>query len=307
MSIDVLQSKIRKLKNPAMLGLDPTLELIPPQLLQEAFAAHGETPRGLAAAYARFCKELLDALAPILPAVKVQSACFSALGADGIAVMQELLRYADRKGYYVLLDTMRGDVGHIAAQVAASTFGTLQIGQTQHRIYPCDGVTLNGYLGSDSAAPFLPYCKNEKKSLFLLAKSSNKSGREVQDLLSGDRVVHTVMADLARRWSSDLIGRFGYSQVGIVVSATQPQTLAALRKNYDRLFFLVVGYGAQGGTAKNVQYAFDRLGYGAVVSASRSILSAWRKEGADSADYVALAVQAAEKMKNDLGKYIMVM
>lgn len=307
MSIDVLQAKIRKMKNPSMLGLAPTPELIPPQLLEEAFSAHGQTPQALAAAYSRFCRTLLDTLAPILPAVSLQSGCFSALGAPGVAVLQKLLRYAGKKGYYVLLDGAFGETGAAAALAAEAAFGGLCIGETQSSIYPCDAVTVNGYAGTDAAAPFLPYCKSGGKSLFLLVKTPNKSGREVQELLSGDRVIYTAMADLARRWGEDKAGRFGYTQVGAVVSAAQPQILARLRQSYDRLFLLIPDYGTQGVAVKNVQFAFDRLGYGAVVCASQSILGAWRKQETDGADYAALALQAAEKMKKDIAKYVVVM
>lgn len=307
MSIDALQTKIRKMKNPSMLGLAPTPELIPPQLLEEAFAAHGQTPEALAAAYRSFCRTLLDTLAPILPAVSLQSACFSALGAPGVAVLQELLRYAEERGCYVLLDGAFGETGDDARLNAAATFGGLCIGETSCSIYPCDAVTVNGYAGTDAAAPFLPYCRSGEKSLFVLVKTPNKSGREVQELLSGDRVIYTAMADLARRWGEDKVGRFGYCQVGAVVSAAQPQILKRLRQSYDRLFLLIPDYGAQGVSAKNIPFAFDRLGYGAVVCASQSILGAWRKQETDGADYAALALQAAEKMKKDIAKYVVVM
>ncbi|MBQ7871169.1 MAG: orotidine-5'-phosphate decarboxylase [Oscillospiraceae bacterium] len=307
MSIDVLQEKIRKLKNPVMVGLDPYLPMLPPHLVQEAFDALGQTPEGAAAAYGRYCAALLDALAGLVPAVKIQSACFEALGAPGIAKMQALTQYAADRGYYVLLDSMRGDVGNIAEIYAQAMFGSVTVGETSHRIYAIDGLTVNGYLGSDGVKPFLPYCKKEGKSIFLLLKTSNKSSREVQDLLSGDRVVYTAMADLAARWGGDCMGRCGYSNLAAVVGATYPNTLKLLREKYSRLFFLVPGYGTQGGTAKNVQYAFDRFGHGAVVTASRSILCAWQRAGSDGTDFAEQAVAAAKKMKNDISKYVVIL
>ena len=274
MSIDVLQEKIRSMKNPVMVGLDPYLPILPRHIVRDALEEHGQTPRGAAAAYTRFCTELLDALRGVVPAVKLQSACFEALGADGIAAMQTLSRYATDQGFYVLIDSMRGDVGSVAEIYAQAMFGTVPIGWTAHRVYACNALTVNGYLGSDGVRPFLPYCKHDEKSIFLLLKTSNKSSREVQDLLSGDRVIYTAMADLAMRWSEGLFGRNGYSQIGAVVGATYPQTLRLLREKYDRLFFLVPGYGAQGGTARN---------------------------------YCAHAVAAAEKMKQDLAEYVTVL
>lgn len=307
MSIDVLQDKIRKMKNPVMFGLDPYLPILPRHITEEAFAEHGQTLKAAGEAYYRFCTELLDALCDIVPAVKIQSACFEALGAEGICQMQRVSRYAHEKGYYVLIDSMRGDVGNVAEIYAQAMFGSVSIGETSHKLYECDGLTVNSYLGSDGVKPFLPYCKQDGKNIFLLLKTSNKSSREVQDLLSGDRVVYTAMADLAQRWSEGLYGKHGYSQIGAVVGATFPQILKLLREKYDRLFFLVPGYGAQGGTAKNVQFAFDRFGHGAVVTASRSIICAWQKTDSDGRDYLDCAREASIKMKNDIGKYVTIL
>lgn len=308
MSIDVLQERIRKLKNPVMVGLDPYLPILPPHIVSEAFEEHGQTLRGAAAAYYRFCTELIDRLAGLVPAVKIQSACFEALGADGIEQMQRISKYAKERGCYVLIDSMRGDVGGVAEIYAQAMFGTVPVGETRHSLYACDALTLNPYLGSDGVKPFLPYCKHDGKNIFLLLKTSNKSSREVQDLLSGDRVVYTAMADLAMRWSEGLFGKNGYSEIGAVVGATFPQTMKLLREKYDRLFFLVPGYGAQGGTAKNVQFAFDRFGHGAIVTASRSILCAWMKTPeSDGTDFADRAADAVQKMKNDIAKYVVIL
>lgn len=307
MSVDILQAKIRKLKNPTMVGLDPTQDMIPQHILDDATAAHGNTLEALAAAYGTFCKGILDAMQGLVPAVKVQSACFYALGASGVAVLQELLAYAGQKGFYVLLDLMREDVGHIAEISAASLFGGITVGEQTYQPYLCDGITINGYLGSDGIKPFLPYCREQGKNLVLVVKTSNKSSLEVQDLLSGDRVVHTAMADLAMRWSSDLFGKNVYSELMISVGATYPEILRWMREKYDRLFLAVPGYGAQGGTARNVQYAFDQFGHGAIISASRSITAAWKKAETDGKDYQQQAVAAAEKMKNDISKFVVIM
>lgn len=306
MSIDALQEKIRKLKCPVMVGLDPYLPSLPPHLVRESLEEYGQTPEGAAAAYFRFCAELIDALCERVPAVKLQSACFEALGAQGLAQMQKLTRYASERGLYVLVDSMRGDVGNIAEIYAQAMFGEVTIGQEKHRLYSCDAVTVNGYLGSDGVKPFLPYCR-EGKDLFLLLKTSNRSSREVQDLLSGDRVIYTAMADLAMRWSTGLFGESGYSAIGAVVGATYPDTLRLLREKYDRLFFLVPGYGAQGGTAKNARFAFDRFGHGAIVTASRSILCAWQKNGSDGTEYCDHAVAAVEKMKKEIERFVTVL
>ena len=305
MSIDVLQSKIRKLKCPIVLGLDPTRELIPPELLSECEARLGPGPEALAESFGLFCRGLLDALKKTVPAVKLQTACFEALGWQGVKVMQELLARAKKLGYYVLLETMRSDVGHIAALSAQSVFGGLDFGGERVFPYPCDAVVLNGYLGSDGIRPWLPYVKESGKNVFVVVKSSNKSSGEVQDLLSGDRVIHTAMADLTLRWSTELFGKCGYGEVGAVVGLSSPAAIQALRKRYDTLFFLVPGYGAQGGVAKHASYAFDRLGHGAAVCASRSIIGAWREQA--GADYPEAALAAVEKMKKQLEGYVTVL
>lgn len=305
MSIDVLQTKIRKLKSPVMVGLDPSPELLPPSLLQQAVEAHGNTVNAIAAAYETFCIGILQAVSGIAAAVKVQEGCFAALGAEGVAAMQRIMEKASKMGFYVLLDSNFSSVEHIAKLYADGVFGEQKIGDTVLHPYACDGVTINGYLGGDCVRPFLPYCKEQKKNLFCYVRTSNKSSREVQELISGDRVVYTAMADLLMRWSADLYGKNGYSEIAAVVGATQPAAIKTLREKYDSLFLLVIGYGAQGGLARNIQYAFDKFGHGAIVSASRSILGAWQKTG-DEAGFVEAAREAATKMRDDIMKYLMV-
>ncbi len=300
MSIDVLQAKIRKLKSPIMVGLDPFPEVIPPTLLP----AEGGLA-ALAECYENYCTGILEAVSGIVPAVKVQSCCFTPLGADGLAAMQRVMEKATQMGFYVLLDSNFSSVEHIAKLYADSLFGSVRVGQSVYHPYACDGVTINGYLGSDCVRPFLPYCQDAKKNLFCYVRTSNKSSREVQELISGDRLVYTAMADLIMRWSTDLFGKNGYSEIAAVVGATQPAAMKSLREKYDRIFLLITGYGAQGGRSKNIQYAFDKFGHGAIVSASRSILGAWNAPNT-SDDYQVAAKNAAIEMKNDIMTYLMV-
>ena len=308
MSIDALQTKIRKVKNPSMIGLDPTIEILPPHLLQAAYEQHGQTLEAVAEAYRVFCEEILDALHGVVPAVKFQNYCFEALGAAGVCVLQGLMRKATDMGYYVLLDVNYGSVGHISQLYAASVFGGLRTSDGSFLTpYACDGISVSGYLGSDGIKPFLPYCKEQGKNLFLYVKTSNKSSREVQDLVSGDRLVYSAMADLAMRWSTGLFGKCDYSQIVAVAGATFPGILRSLRQKYPQLFLMVPGYGAQGGTAKQVSEAFDRFGHGAIVSASRSVIAAWQKTGTDGTDWAQQARAAAEKMRQDINKYVTVM
>ncbi len=306
MSIDVLQAKIRKTKNPVMVCICPYWDHIPEFIRVEMLAEYGDTPQAVAQAYLKFSCGILDALSDFVPAVSVESGCFLVLGAEGIAVMQQVLRYAAEKGYYVLLDTMRADLPQTAENFAASCFGALQIGEQQYTPYPCDGVIMSGYLGSDAVKPFTQYCA-EGKNVFLIARSSNKSAREVQDLLSGDRVVYQVMADLAMRWSTGLFGQNDYSEIGLVAGVTNADILNRLRSKYSQLFLLVPGFGAQGGNAKDAAYAFDRFGHGAAIMVGRSILYAYEKKGTDGTDYAECALEAAQKTRERILNYIMVM
>jgi len=292
------------MKNPSAFGLDPVPDLIPEALLRGAYSRLGQTPAAVAEAFRDYGEGLLDALRDVVPAVKLQTANFLRYGHAGIEALEQLSVSAAEKGYYVILDTMRGDVGHTAELVAETYFGS---GENESASpFRADAVTLDAYPGSDGVKPFLTYCKDGGKNIFLAVKTSNKSSREVQDLISGDRVVHTAMADLAMRWSADLFSRSGYSEIGVIVGGTHPAVLRAMREKYDRLFFLVPGYGAQGGTARDAQAAFDRFGRGALVCASRSILGAWKKNESDGSDYLAEARAAAEKMRSDLAAFVTV-
>ena len=306
MAVDALQAKIRTFKNPTMVCICPTISDLPLHIKEEAVQAHGQTLRAAAEAYRKFSFGILDALKDIVPAVSIVSGAFSALGADGVAAMQEVLVYAASCGYYVLLDLMRADLGSTAEDLAQACFGGVQVGQEHFTPYACDGVLMSGFLGSDAVRPFAEFCR-KGKNVFVIARSSNKSAREVQDLLSGDRVVYQVMADLAMRWSTNLFGANGYSEIGIAVGATNRQVLESLRRKYDRLFFLVPGYGAQGAGAKDAQFAFDRMGHGAAIMAGRSILYAYQKQDSDGKDYQQAAFGAAEKMKKQILSYITVM
>ncbi len=306
MAIDTLQAEIRRLKNPTMVCLAPALADIPEGILAQAQAAHGQSAQAAAESCRMFSCGILDALHGLVPAVSVVSGAFSALGAAGVAAMEQVLQYAAELGYYVLLDLSRADLWDAAQTMAQACFGAVRFGEAAFTPYPCDGVLLSGYLGSDAVKPFTDFC-GQGKNVFLIARSSNKSAREVQDLLAGDRVVYQVMADLAMRWSGNLFGAGGYSQIGIAAGATNRQVLQTLRRKYDRLFFLVPGYGAQGAGAKDAQFAFDRMGHGAAILAGRSICAAWKKQPPEEQDYQRAAQAAAEKMKKQLLSYITVM
>ncbi len=308
MSMDVLQEKIRQKKNPTVAGLDPRLDYIPQHILDEAYAKYGKNLQGAAEAYRLFCRGLIDALKDVVPAVKPQSAYFEVLGSAGIAVLEEICAYAREQGLYVIMDAKRGDIGTTCEAYAKAYLGSMEIEENSFAPFDCDSVTVNGYLGTDAIKPFTELCRERGKSIFLLVKTSNPSSRELQDLIAGDRVVHTVVADLAVRLTDkeQLVGTSGWSAIGAVVGATHPEDLKALRKKYPQTFFLVPGYGAQGGKARDVQYAFDQFGHGAIVNSSRGIMCAWKK-AEDGCDYQEAARREAIRMREDICKYVSIL
>ena len=307
MSFDILQDKIKEKKNPTVAGLDARVEYIPPHILKKYTSQYGETLQAAALAVEEFDCSLIDALCDVVPAVKPQSAYFEMLGWRGMETLKEVITHAKGKGLYVIADIKRGDIGTTATAYAEGWLGTTRVGETDCAAFDADCVTLNGYMGSDAIKPFLDQCVARNKSAFVLAKTSNPSSVELQDMVAGDRVVYTVMGDLIERWGKDTAGKYGYNALGAVVGATHPSVLKELRRRLEHTFCLVPGYGAQGGTAADVRCAFDELGRGAIVNASRSIMCAWKKTGKDGMDYQEAARAAAEQMRDELREYITIL
>jgi len=291
MSVDLLHEKIRKLKNPSMVDLSCREEMLPPHLLAE----HG----CFTAAYGRFCRELMDGLQEIVPVLRFPFGDFALLGADGLKLLSELLTEAGEKGFYRVLECP-GIYSPLNAENAAKT---LLGGET----FRCDALIIDPYIGTDGIKPFLPYCKNDGKALFVVVRSPNKSALELQDLMTGSRLVHGAAAELAVRHGETILGKCAYSQVGALVSAGVPQSLKNLRTKHDRLFLLVDGLDYPSGNAKNCSNAFDRFGHGAVVCAGESVTAAWKESDSDGRDYVSHAVQSAERMKKNICRYITVL
>ncbi len=307
MSFDVLQEKIKEKKNPTVAGLDARVEYVPPFILKKHTDRLGETLEAAAEAVLEFDCGLIDALADVVPAVKPQSAYFEMLGWRGMKALQQVVAYAKSKELFVIADVKRGDIGTTAAAYSEAWLGTTQVGKTAFPVFDADCVTLNGYMGSDAIKPFLKDCAEQDKCAFVLAKTSNPSSVELQDIVAGDRLVYTVMGDLIQRWGQGTEGKYHYQALGAVVGATHPSVLKELRYRLDKTFFLVPGYGAQGGTAADVRFAFDELGRGAIVNASRSIMCAWQKTGKDGADYQEAARTAAEKMRDEIKQYVTIL
>lgn len=304
MSFDLLQDKIREMKNPTVAGLDARVEYVPPQILKKHFGRYGETLEAAAEAVFEFNCGLMDCMSDIVPAVKPQSAYYELLGWRGMEVLERTIAYARSKGFFVIADIKRGDIGSTAEAYAEAWLGKSKVGSAFFPVFDADCVTLSGYMGSDSLAPFIKLCKEYDKCLFVLVKTSNPGSGELQDLVAGDRVVYKVVGDLAQRLGGGTAGKYGYNLTGAVVGATFPSDLRELRRRLEQTFFLVPGYGAQGGTAEDVRHAFDKYGRGAVINASRSIMCAWQKTGRDGEDYQDAARAAATAMRDDIRRYV---
>lgn len=292
MAIDVLQEKIRKTKNPSVLELALSVSDLPPHLLEEEGSA--------GKAYARFCREMLEHLKGTVPAVRLSFTAFALLGHDGLYQLTETLKRAGELGYYTILDAPELLSPATAKHTAELIFGA-------GTLYPCSGLVIGGYLGSDIIKPFLPLCKKEKKDLFIVTRTANKSAPELQDLLAGSRIVHVAAADHVNRYGADTAGKFGYTQVGLLAAASSAESLRSLRSKYPKLFLLLDGYDYPNANAKNCSHAFDKYGHGAAACGSTGITAAWKDAESDGRDYLDHAKAAAERMKKNITRYITVL
>ena len=304
MSFDRLQEAIIAKKNPTVAGLDPKPEYVPAHIRKECCDKYGETLEGAAEAIYRFNCGLMDALKDIVPAVKPQSAYYERLGWRGMEVLERTIRYAKEQGLYVIADIKRGDIGSTAEAYSDGWLGKTKVGEQMLSVFDADCVTLNGYMGADSVNPFLKTCKEMDKCAFILAKTSNPGSGELQNVSAGEGdTVYGLMADLIEKWGAGTEGKYGYTMAGAVAGATYPEELQKLRARMPHTFLLVPGYGAQGGTAEDVQYAFQKDGHGAIVNSSRGIICAWQKTGKDGMDYQEAARNAAIAMRDDIARF----
>lgn len=300
MGMDRLIDKIAAYKNPTVAGLDPKLAYIP-QYIRDAFFNEFEDPFEAAAeSLLTFNKALIDALCDIVPAVKPQAAYYEMYGWQGVRALHETICYAKEKGMLVITDGKRNDIGATMEAYAAAHLGETVMDTGKKSAFDADMLTVNGYLGTDGIAPLLSVCKERDRGIFVLVKTSNKSSGELQDQKIGDKTVYEVMGDMCESWGADSIGKYGYSAVGAVVGATYPEQLAELRTKLPHTFFLVPGYGAQGGGAQGLAGAFDENGLGAIVNSSRAIMCAYQKEGCDVRDFAGAARREAIRMREDI-------
>ena len=306
--INKLISNIKKTNAPIVVGLDPMLQYIPEHLQKKAFAEYGETLKGAAEAVWLFNKEIVDTIYDLIPAVKPQIAMYEQFGIEGLHVFARTVEYCKEKGLVVIGDIKRGDIGSTSEAYAVGHLGGVQIGNNFCRGFDEDFVTVNPYLGSDGVKPFIKVCKEEKKGIFVLVKTSNPSSGEFQDRMIKDenstdaKPLYEIVGEKVAEWGADCMGD-SYSYVGAVVGATYPEQGRILRKIMPKAFILVPGYGAQGGKGADLVHFFNEDGLGAIVNSSRGIIAAYKQEeyAKYGAEHFAEASRAAViAMKEDI-------
>lgn len=275
--INKLNAKIVKTNAPIVVGLDPMLKYVPEHILKKAYAEYGETLKGAAEAIFEFNKRIIDATYDLIPAVKPQIAMYEQFGVEGVIAYKKTIDYAHEKDLVVIADVKRGDIGSTSEAYAVGHLGQVKVGSKTFAGFDADFATVNPYLGTDGIKPFVDVCKEEKKGIFILVKTSNPSSGEFQDRIIDGKPLYEHVADKVREWGEDAMGD-AYSYVGAVVGATYPEMGAALRKVMPKTLILVPGYGAQGGTGKDLKAFFNPDGLGAIVNSSRGIIAAYKKE-----------------------------
>ena len=300
--IQKLIEKIQKTGAPVVVGLDPMLSYIPEHIQKKAFSELGETLEGAGEAIWQYNKAIVDAVWDLIPAVKPQIAMYEQFGIEGLKAFKKTVDYCREKGLVVIGDVKRGDIGSTSAAYAVGHLGRVQVGSRKYAAFDEDFATVNPYLGSDGIRPFLDVCKEEKKGIFILVKTSNPSSGEFQDRLIDGKPLYEVVGEHVARWSEECMGDT-YSYVGAVVGATYPEMGKALRRIMPKSFILVPGYGAQGGKGADLVHFFNEDGLGAIVNSSRGIIAAWKQEkyaawGAE--DFAGASRAAVQDMVQDI-------
>ena len=294
--IQKLAEKIKKSHAPICVGLDPMLSYIPEHILKKAYGEFGETLEGAAEAVWQYNKAIIDATYDLIPAVKPQVAMYEQFGIEGLKVFQRTIEYCHEKDLVVIGDVKRGDIGSTSAAYAAGHLGKVQVGSQAYSAFDEDFITVNPYLGTDGVKPFIDVCKEEKKGIFILVKTSNPSSGEFQDRLIDGRPLYEWVGEMVAKWGEAHMGD-SYSYIGAVVGATYPETGKILRKIMPKSFILVPGYGAQGATGA------DLARLGAIVNSSRGIIAAYKQEKYQqfgSKNFADASRQAVVDMKTDI-------
>ena len=300
--INKLVDKIKKQNAPVVVGLDPMMKFVPKHLQDAAFKEYGETLEGAAEAIWQFNKAIIDNIYDIVPAVKPQVAMYEQFGIPGMIAFKKTVDYCHEKDMVVIGDVKRGDIGSTSEAYAVAHLGKVKVGNKEIAAFDEDIATVNPYLGSDGINPFLKVCKEEKKGIFILVKTSNPSSGEFQDRLIDGRPLYEHVGEKVNEWAMQCMGD-DYSYVGAVVGATYPEMGKVLRKVMPKSFILVPGYGAQGGKAEDLVHFFNEDGLGAIVNSSRGIIAAYAKEEYakfGEANFADASRQAAIDMINDI-------
>ena len=301
--INQLVSKIQKTGAPIVVGLDPMMKFVPEHIQKKAFSEYGETLEGAAEAIWQYNKGIVDAVYDLIPAVKPQIAMYEQFGIPGLQAFKKTVDYCKEKGLVVIGDIKRGDIGSTSTAYAVGHLGKVQVGSNQFSGFDEDFVTVNLYLGSDGVKPFIDVCKEEKKGIFVLVKTSNPSSGEFQDRLIDGKPLYELVGAMVDQWGSEVMGD-SYSYVGAVVGATYPEMGRVLREIMPKAYILVPGYGAQGGKGKDLVHFFNKDGLGAIVNSSRGIIAAYQqdayKEKYSPENYADASRAAVLAMKEDI-------
>ncbi len=305
--IDQLIEKIKIMKNPTVIGLDPRYEMLPKCVKDK----YPKTLEGVGQAIIEYNKALIDAIYDIIPAIKPQIAFYEMYGIPGMQAFKVTCEYAKQKGMFVIADIKRGDIGSTAQGYSNAYLGKTKIEENEQSLYDIDFVTVNPYMGTDCVKPFIDDCKKYNKGLFILVKTSNPSSGELQDVkLENGEEVYTRVAKYVEKWGEELRGEYNYSSISAVVGATYPEQLKQLRQIAPHTYFLIPGYGAQGGKAEDIALGFDENGLGGIVNASRSLMCAYKSEmwkgKFEEKDYAKATRAEAIRMKEELCSKIII-
>lgn len=299
----LIDAIIKKNYNPTVVGLDPKLDYVP-QYILDKYLTEADPYRGAAMALFEFNKTLIDNLYDIVPAVKPQSAYYEMYGIEGLICLKRTMEYAAEKGMYVILDVKRGDIGATAEAYSHAYIGKTKIAGGEYRSFSPDSITVNPYLGTDGLKPFVSDALLHDKEIFVLVKTSNPSSGELQDIVAEGEPIYEKTAAIVRTLGESSVGKYGYNKVGAVVGATYPKQLKELREKMPNTFFLVPGYGAQGGQAQDVALAFDKNRIGAVVNSSRGIMCAYKKGDWKEEEFGQAARAEAVRMRDDILSFV---
>lgn len=298
--IDKLIEKIIELQNPTCVGLDTDFNYLPDDMKEDVSTFEEASEK-----IAEFNMNIIDKVCDIVPAVKVQVAYYEMYGSAGLKAFECTVNYARGRGMTVIADCKRNDIGSTAGCYSKAYLGKTDLCGKKLRAFPADMLTINGYLGYDGIKPFVDDIKAHDKSVFALVKTSNPSSGEFQNLkLENGKFIYEQMGELVEKWGADTVGKYGYSEVGAVVGATHPEEAARLREQLKHTFFLIPGYGAQGGSAQMLKVCFDKRGLGGIVNSSRGIICAYKNSMYSGMNYYEAARAACLDMQQDLSQTI---